>query len=216
MQAMNRSGRAAILQALPLTRQSYRSHSGLQEWLESGRRSPGRMIPVATATTPSEAISGAPDLLTLKDRPGCASRQTALSKLAVAPPLQRRLAALLSGCTARLHAICMVAGLIMLTACSTGPGLDEPADSGEEDSRPSAIEPDNPDYLDTRGWLRCKRGDVSAGQADLERAIDQVLLQVVAGLGEELGVRGDDHVIPEGVDVQLRIRGEDCVLLDGE
>lgn len=55
----------------------------------------------------------------------------------------------------------------MLTACSTGPGLDEPADSGEEDSRPSAIEPDNPtprqspDRLQARPEPRHEAADVA-------------------------------------------------------
>jgi membrane associated rhomboid family serine protease len=32
------------------------------------------------------------------------------------------------------------------------------------------VEPENPDYLDTLGWIQCRQGDVDDGKATLERA----------------------------------------------
>ena len=36
-----------------------------------------------------------------------------------------------------------------------------------------AVEPENPDYLDTRGWISCKLGNLDAAMRDLERAFAQ-------------------------------------------
>jgi membrane associated rhomboid family serine protease len=36
-----------------------------------------------------------------------------------------------------------------------------------------AVDPDNPDYLDTRGWISCKLGHLDAAMRDLERACAQ-------------------------------------------
>src|SRR6056297_575806 len=87
-----------------LTRQPFRSHSRHQEWSESRRRSPARVVSLARARTQSRAIPAAPNLLNQNDRPRCAWQWTALAKLAV-EPLQRRSAALPSSGAARLNAI---------------------------------------------------------------------------------------------------------------
>ena len=51
------------------------------------------------------------------------------------------------------------------------------AEAGVELERAAALvdqaleaEPDNPDFLDTLGWIQCKQGDREAAQANLARA----------------------------------------------
>ena len=94
-----------------LTRRACRSHSGLQAGLESRRRSPSMVIPLARARTQRRSLLEAHNRLISNDRPLCAFRQATLSKLAV-ELLQRRFAALLPKGTQRLNAIYMPAGLI--------------------------------------------------------------------------------------------------------
>ncbi|MFO0634286.1 MAG: rhomboid family intramembrane serine protease [Nannocystaceae bacterium] len=48
-------------------------------------------------------------------------------------------------------------------------GSDLPRADGLVDQA-LAAEPDNPNYLDTKGWIACRRGDVAAGLALLQRA----------------------------------------------
>ena len=49
-----------------------------------------------------------------------------------------------------------------------------------------ADEPDNVNYLDTKGWIACRRGDAAAGLALLERARD----------GAEIPVQEiEDHLV---------------------
>lgn len=63
--------------------------------------------------------------------------------------------------------------------------------------RALAVEPENPDFLDTMGWIECRRGRTEAGLEWLRRASSAAEGQI-AEIEEHLRACGESAVVPGG------------------